>query len=99
LNYQNNKPEAIMKILEHSGVRCRNCKDIIYSRTAFDIRQCSCGACSVTGGFDFFHTTYPAKMGESLELKLATTRKILYNDWASQSDKYGLIKIEREYDE
>lgn len=36
------------------GMRCLECDDVIFSMTRHDFTRCSCGACFVDGGTDYF---------------------------------------------
>lgn len=35
-------------------IKCKKCGDIIESLSHYDFRKCSCGACAVDGGDDYF---------------------------------------------
>lgn len=44
--------------MRHSGLRCKLCGDEIYSLGRHDYVECSCGNCSVDGGFDYLKISY-----------------------------------------
>lgn len=77
------------------AIICKKCGDLIFSRAQHDYRTCSCGSCSIDGGFEPCH----GMSGNHKDIKLAryciptgVTKAILYNDWNRRIDKYGLIK-------
>jgi len=36
-----------------NAIQCKQCGDIIESVSVHDFKTCSCGACSVDGGYDY----------------------------------------------
>ena len=36
-----------------NAIQCKKCGDIIESASVHDFKTCSCGACSVDGGYDY----------------------------------------------
>lgn len=40
------------KILKNC-IRCKVCGDVIESKSVYDFKTCSCGACSVDGGLEY----------------------------------------------
>jgi hypothetical protein len=76
------------------GVKCKLCRDTIYSRARHDFRYCSCGNVFVDGGqydvgrqgLNVKDSFTPAFM--NLE---EVDKKDLYQDWNGQTDKYGLV--------
>ena len=36
-----------------NAIRCKNCGDIIQSKTVHDFKFCSCGSCAVDGGHNY----------------------------------------------
>ena len=74
---------------------CKSCKTVLFSRASHDYRSCTCGRISVDGGFDYFRCCVTEQdIIEYLNVKLPKkiTKKILYNDWNYNIDKYGLYK-------
>ena len=43
----------IMSRIIRNAIRCKNCGDIIESKTVHDFKLCSCGSCAVDGGLDY----------------------------------------------
>ena len=41
------------KKIVKNAIKCKNCGDIIESKSVHDYVTCSCGACSVDGGHDY----------------------------------------------
>ncbi len=83
--------------MEVTGVRCNHCGDFIYSRARHDFHSCSCGSISVDGGFDYLRVL--GKGGVDYEVEkhdVAATKKELYDDWNTQTNKYGWVKHEPE---
>lgn len=39
--------------IKRNAIRCLKCGDIIESKSVHDFVTCSCGACSVDGGYDY----------------------------------------------
>lgn len=76
-----------------NAIQCLNCKDTIFSRARHDYRSCSCGNCSIDGGFDYIKIGFKnEKNFIQKQIKLNVTKTKLYNDWNSKTDIYGLIK-------
>ena len=74
------------------AVKCPRCGDVIYSRAHHDFHYCSCGACSVDGGFDYFKYSFPHnEPPELFVVTLGVGQKKLYDDWNNAKDKYGCI--------
>lgn len=73
------------------AIKCLDCGDTVYSRARHDFRSCSCGNVFIDGGFDY---TWIGVKGpyEHKEIEIATTKEILYDDWATGKDKFGLIR-------
>jgi len=77
--------------IEVNAIECNNCKDILFSRARHDFRTCSCGACSIDGGFDYCNISGIDFTGP-FKLKIVQNKKELFDDWNLSEDKYGLIK-------
>ena len=43
-----------MATIIKNAIQCKKCGDIIESTNVHDFVTCSCGACSVDGGHDYF---------------------------------------------
>lgn len=48
------------KILKNC-IRCKVCGDIIESKSVYDFKTCSCGACSVDGGLAYLRRVVDGK--------------------------------------
>jgi hypothetical protein len=72
-----------------SAIQCNaECEDIIYSR-AHDFRSCSCGHCSIDGGFEYVKVSGLFFTYGQIELNV--TKATLHKDWNTSNDKYGKI--------
>ena len=79
-----------------NAVQCPECKDIIFSRARHDFHYCSCGYVFIDGGFDYCR--FGAKdldKVKSMQIDVNATAKDLYNDWANNKNKFGLIKSKK----
>jgi hypothetical protein len=77
------------------GIRCLKCGDIIYSRARHDFHYCSCGAIAIDGGFDYLKISGEDwVMEKDLEIP-DVDETVLYKDWNTGKDKYGVIKNEK----
>lgn len=74
------------------AVKCRNCGDIIYSRARHDFRTCECGDCFVDGGFEYFKYGWSGRKPIRKRINLPVERNVLYDDWNTGTNKYGIIK-------
>ena len=76
------------------GIKCPNCKDIIYSRTRHDFHYCSCRACAIDGGTDYVKVLYNPTQPytDIVSVEIEATQKELYDDWNLHQDKFGRIK-------
>lgn len=77
-----------------NAIQCRGCSDIIYSRARHDFRTCSCGNCSIDGGFDYMKISFGYNGYINIPLEIKVTEKDLWEDWNSGKDCYGLIKVD-----
>ena len=79
-------------------IECKKCKDIIYSRCRHDMRWCSCGSCAIDGGFDYYRIIGNREDWEMTEVHILDdksddeVKKILYDDWNLNINRYGIIK-------
>jgi hypothetical protein len=83
--------------LKINAIKCKKCGDIIYSRCHHDFHWCGCCSCAVDGGFDYFKITGQPSDWEAMEINILENKsdeeakKILYNDWNKDKNKYGTI--------
>ena len=84
--------------MEILGYKCRECRDIVYSRARHDCRSCSCGNIFVDGGFDYTRIGYNKVPPNKVTIKINSDKCALYDDWNDQTNKYGLIKEEPDAD-
>ena len=45
-------------IIIKNAIQCKKCGDIIESVDRHDFKTCSCGACSVDGGYDYLRRSF-----------------------------------------
>lgn len=82
------------------AIKCKKCGDIIYSRSHHDFHWCKCTSCAIDGGFDYYRIIGDKENWEMMELHILDeksddeVKKILYNDWNLNINKYGTIKGE-----
>lgn len=80
------------QLLAVTGLSCKHCGDVIFSRARHDMRGCTCGKVCIDGGFDYIKVSgFPQDM-EFVELKIPATKEALYLDWRTGKDKFGLVK-------
>ena len=73
-----------------SAIRCNaECEDIIYSRATHDNMTCSCGHCSIDGGFDYNRVS--GLFSAFVEIDVDVTKEKLYHDYNYSKDVYGRI--------
>lgn len=77
-----------------NAIQCRECSDIIYSRARHDFRTCSCGNCSIDGGFDYMKISFGYNGYIFIDLSVNATEEELYNDWNYRNNRYGLIRVD-----
>lgn len=75
-----------------NAIKCGQCDDTVFSRARHDMRSCSCGHCSIDGGFDY--TKVNGLFFTFVEVDLPVTRDQLYQDWNCSKNIYGVIKNE-----
>jgi len=77
-----------------NAVECKECNTTVYSRTDDDVRKCSCGRVTISGGLKFF--TYDILPNTQHNIKKVNigvvTPKMLYEDWHHMVDQFGLLK-------
>lgn len=56
-----------MKKLARNAIRCKHCGDIVESKSVHDFQECSCGACFVDGGLDYFRRGFKTTPEEDFE--------------------------------
>jgi hypothetical protein len=87
---RNLQPKKQDKPFKLRGVRCRLCKDVIYSRAPHDYRSCSCGAAAVDGGLKYLKIS--GVKFTHVVLKSYVHKWDLYNDWNYGINRFGIIK-------
>ena len=80
------------------AIKCPKCGDVIYSRCRHDFHTCSCGECSVDGGFDYFRTSSPMD-AKVVRVKTCADRAKLYADWNSGKNRFGVIHPRKKREE
>lgn len=88
------------KILRHTGVYCKKCGTIVYSRARHDMRSCPCGAVFIDGGFDYLKIAGNEEDFEIVSIrfklykgtKVESLKYMLWLDWNLSLDKYGHVK-------
>lgn len=74
------------------AVECGECKNIVYSRTEDDVRECSCGRVSVSGGLQYFnYEAHPDTTHEIKKIEVRANPTALYDDWYTSTDQYGCM--------
>ena len=82
------------------AVECGECKSIVYSRTDNDVRECTCGRIVVSGGLQHFSCAiHPGAAYEIKKVEVRATPNMLYDDWHSLTDQYGLCMPSVEIEE
>lgn len=80
----------------HTGCKCPNCKDVIFSRSNHDYHNCTCGEIAVDGGFEYLRVAYKDVTPERVDLRLfGVTKADLYRDWNTGKNRFGTIKNEK----
>jgi ribosomal protein S27E len=79
-----------------NAVECKECNTTVYSRTEDDVRKCSCGRVTISGGLKFF--TYDILSNTQHNIKKVdigvVTPNMLYEDWHQMYDQFGFIKLD-----
>lgn len=74
------------------AVECGECKNIVYSRTQDDVRECSCGRIIVSGGLRHFNYEVLNEVSHKIKkIEVRLTPDLLYDDWYESTDNFGLI--------
>lgn len=78
-----------------TGIKCKNCGEIIFSRASHDMRFCSCKTVAVDGGqaTECFNVTFTKSPEDFVMVKFnsSLTKQQLYDDYNNRIDKYGVI--------
>ncbi len=77
------------------AIKCPKCKETIFSRALHDFHSCSCKTVSIDGGFDYTRVLFSPimrKPPEIFEIEVEQTPMELYEDWNTQTDKFGIIQ-------
>ena len=80
--------------MKADAIKCKKCKDIIYSRSIHDYRECTCKSIAIDGGFDYTKLCFIGKKPKIFQIEVNATKRELYNDWNHINNKFGLIKDE-----
>ena len=73
------------------AIHCKNCNDVVYSRTQRDFRECSCGYVFVSGGFHHFKCgALPGAEFKTTTIDVDVTLQVLHEDWNTMADNYGI---------
>lgn len=78
--------------MEVKGIVCGVCGDVVYSRARHDMRWCSCGNSAIDGGQEDYIKVTGCRASFITINVPNVTLKLLYNDWNTHKNKYGLIK-------
>lgn len=85
--------------MEHTGIQCPRCKDIIFSIARHDFHNCSCGSCHVDGGFDYLSFGWDSKVTKkpkTISINIPDmSEEEYYKIWSSSrliDPPFGLIK-------
>jgi hypothetical protein len=81
-------------MIEVTAIKCRHCRDVIFSRTRHDNHSCSCGKIWIDGGFEYIRFGWPGGKEpppKQFKLEIEETVTDLYHDWNNQENKFGLI--------
>lgn len=72
--------------------KCKDCGDLVFSRTRHDMRWCTCRKIAVDGGLGKDASVRLMGHPTRVEMYLEQTKEELYDDWASGRNLYGLIR-------
>ena len=64
-----------MRRLTVNRIKCKNCGDVIESRSRHDFVSCSCGKCFVDGGHDYARRGYDGEKPEDIYEDLSVYEK------------------------
>lgn len=86
------------------GVYCYHCENFVFSRARHDFNACNCWSknkefgVSIDGGqSDYFKLSSGKKSFiKFLNIDIEQTEEMLVSDWATQENKFGIIKIPRD---
>lgn len=82
--------------MKRMAIKCKKCGDTVFSRTTHDFRYCGCKLVAIDGGGDYTRIIGEQKDYETLQIDLKQTEKELYDDWNTPTDKYGIIKMDKQ---
>jgi len=80
--------------LEVGAIQCPTCLDIVFSRAHHDMCFCTCGSVAIDGGREYSQITFHAEKPLSLKIIVPFTAKELYDDWNTQRNELGVIRIQ-----
>lgn len=73
------------------SIYCKNCMDIVFSRSRHDFSECSCGCVAIDGGSDYVKVSTLGNEYKMVKLESNIEKKELYDDWNLRKDFYGKI--------
>ena len=73
---------SLMKI---NSAKCNVCSDILYARSPYDSRYCSCGAVLIVGDIVL------SNKATRIELDIPYTQEEIFNDWNLELENLGHI--------
>ena len=59
-----NGGEGMNKKLKRNRIRCKQCNDIIESKSNYDFQTCKCGAIAVDGGLEYAKRIFPGNLAD-----------------------------------
>jgi len=76
-----------------TAIKCKSCRDVIFSRARHDHHPCSCGKVWIDGGFDYIRVGWPSgeEPPKSFKLEIEKTATELYHDWNNRENKFGVM--------
>lgn len=74
-----------------NAIRCTHCKDVVFSRSGYDFRECSCGKVAVDGGQNYLRISGEEGDFKVISIEVSQTKAQLRTDYNLGQDKYGII--------
>lgn len=78
---------------QHTGMVCTHCGTFIYSRAGHDFISCTCGKCSIDGGFGYIRVLGNEDDYVLVNITLNVSKGTLYDDWNYNQQKYGKYPV------
>jgi len=79
--------KSIYPLIISNKIRCKNCGDVIESKTVHDYVTCSCGRCSVDGGMEYLRRAYTDRRTDFEELSEYDVRLIMQDFLKAKTDE------------